>query len=112
MILAMGKRSRNRKVTDYETRFRCAGGIGILREEVWVNKNGQISRYNLAFILPHLFAADGGRVLGFDNAHGVHERHFMAQVEIVDFADYLTTSRRFYREAEQIRRNYENANFQ
>lgn len=107
----MGKNRREKKITDYETRFRVAGGIGIVREEVWVNPEGRITRYNLALILPHLFAPDRGRVLGFDNAHGAHERHFMATVETVDFIDYLTTSQRFFREAEQIRRTYENADF-
>ena len=62
-----------RKETDHVTRFRCAGGIGILREEVWVNARGEVVRYNLAFLLPHLFKKDHGRVLGYDNAHGVHE---------------------------------------
>jgi len=30
----MASNARLRKDTDYETRFRCSGGIGILREEV------------------------------------------------------------------------------
>ena len=106
-----GRRGRPRKITDYETRFRCGGGIGVLREEVWVDDNDEISRYNLALILSHLFAADKGRVLGFDNAHGVHERHFMGQVEACDFTDYATIAARFFREAVEIRRRYEDQGF-
>jgi hypothetical protein len=30
----MGRTKRRRKDTDYETWFWCAGGVGILREEV------------------------------------------------------------------------------
>jgi hypothetical protein len=104
----MSRRGRLRKGTDYETRFRCAGGIGILREEVWVNEKGDIVRYNLAFLLPHRFSADKGRVLGFDNAHGAHERHYMGEVKPVKFRGYLATAKRFYREAEVLRRSYEN----
>ena len=103
----MGGRARLRKETDYETRFRCAGGIGILREEVWVSDRGDVAEYNLALIVPHLSSVDHGRVLGFDNAHGVHERHFMGEVSGVQFHGYLATAKRFYREAEALRRSYE-----
>jgi hypothetical protein len=100
-----------RKETDYETRFRCAGGVAILREEVWVDNEGNIVRYNLALLLPHLFRADRGRVLGYDNAHGVHERHFMGSVTPVRFRSYIATAQRFYREAANIRRRYEDEGF-
>ena len=103
----MGKAKRPRKVTDYETEFTCAGGPGILREEVWMNESALVVRYNLAFLLPHLFYRDNGRVLGFDNAHGRHERHFMGKVEIVEYEGFPFTSRRFYLEVEAIRRSYE-----
>ncbi len=104
----MGKHARLQKITDYETYFRCAGGVGILREEVWLNSHGEVARYNLAFLLPHRSRMDHGRILGFDNAHGVHERHFLGQVEIVEFQGYLETARRFYREVDALRRSYEN----
>ena len=108
----MGRRGpRKRKITDYETRFRCGDGVGVLREEVWVDDNGKVSRFNLALILPHLFARDKGRVLGFDNAHGVYERHIMGKVETFAFIDYRTTAERFYREAVAIRRRYEDQGF-
>ncbi|HEV2619777.1 MAG TPA: hypothetical protein VGU23_07550 [Acidobacteriaceae bacterium] len=103
----MGREAGLRKETDYETRFRCAGGIGILREEVWTDGKGNVVRYNLALLLPHVSKVDNGRVLGFDNAHGIHERHFEGEVRTVPFKGYLATARRFYREAEAIRRSYE-----
>ena len=103
----MDSKARLRKETDYETRFRCAGGIGILREEVWVDISGKVIQYNLAFILPHVSAIDKGRLLSFDNAHGVHERHFMGTVRAINFKGYLATAGRFYREAEALRRSYE-----
>jgi hypothetical protein len=103
----MGRRTRLRKDTDDEARFRCAGGIGILREEVWVNEKSEVVRYNLAFLMPHLFMADNGRILGFDNAHGIHERHFMGEVQRVDFKSYSATANRFYREVVALRKSYE-----
>jgi len=100
----MRNRSGLRKVTDDETGFRCAGGVGILREEVWVNGKDEVVRYNLAFVLPHVLSADNGRMLGFDNAHGIHERHFMGDVEPVEFTNYEATANRFYHEVETLRR--------
>jgi hypothetical protein len=103
----VGRRVHLRKKTDYETSFPCAGGIGIIREEVWVDGKGDVGRYNLAFLLPHLSRVDNGRVLGFDNAHGTHERHYMGQANPIRFKDYLATANRFYREVEALRRSYE-----
>lgn len=72
-----GRKFRLRKDTGDEAGFWCAGGIGILREEVWVNAGENVVRYNLAFLLPHVSRVDNGRILGYDNAHAVHERHLM-----------------------------------
>ncbi len=76
-------------------------------EEVWVDEKDLVLRYNLAFLLPHRLGTDNGRVLGFDNAHGVHERHYMGDVRPVLFTDYAATAKRFYREVRALRRNYE-----
>jgi hypothetical protein len=103
----MGRRDRLLKDTDDEARFRCGGGVGILREEVWVNEKGDVVQYNLAFLMPHLTKTDNGRVLGYDNAHGRHERHFMGQASEVEFKSYSATAKGFYREAEALRRSYE-----
>jgi hypothetical protein len=54
-----------------------------------------------------VFSVDNGRVLGFDNAHGNHERHYMGEVTLVPFTGYLETMSLFYREAEALRRSYE-----
>jgi hypothetical protein len=87
--------------------FGAPGGSAFLREEVWVNVEGEVVRYNLAFLLPHITRVDKGRILGFDNAHGVHERHSNGDVRPVQFRGYLATAKRFYREVEAIRRSYE-----
>ena len=72
-----------------------------------MNAKNQVVKYNLAFLLPHLFAKDNGRILGYDNTHGIHERHYQGSVEEVPFKNYLSTAARFYKEAASIRSNYE-----
>jgi hypothetical protein len=103
----LGRKTRLIKDADYETFFQCAGGLGILREEVWVDEAGDVVRYNLAFVVPHLIGTDHGRVLGYDNAHGLHERHFMGKVEVVEFVAFPNTADRFYREVQALRRSYD-----
>lgn len=62
--------------------------MGILKEEVWVNEENEVVKYSLAYINHAICSEDNGRVLGYDNAHGEHERHQMGKVEVVPFTTY------------------------
>lgn len=76
-------------------------GGGLLSYEVWgFREKGRtvVTRYNLAYINDEIFQGDNGRVLGFDNAHGHHHRHFMGGVEAVEFVSYEATLERFQQE--------------
>ena len=76
-------------------------GGGLLSYEVWGYKErGKtvVTRYNLAYINHAMFRADNGRVLGFDNAHGYHHRHYMGKVEAIEFKSYEATLERFQQE--------------
>ena len=85
----MGGRRRDLiKVIDDLTRVRCTSSMGTIREEVWQDDTGEVAKYNLAFINPILQRDDNGRVLGYDNAHGRHERHFKGEVEEIRFPGY------------------------
>lgn len=92
------------KVVDEEFVVRCrSGSVGVFREEVFQNARGAVVKYNLAFIHFGLCQADNGRVLGYDNAHGSHERHWMGSSEIVAWRDYATIFNRFMRELEELK---------
>jgi hypothetical protein len=67
----------------------------MLRIEIWVDDDGVITRYNLSYINPLWYPHDNGRVLGYDNAHGRHHRHFMGKVSTVNFRDFAQLERRF-----------------
>ncbi len=74
---------------------------GLLSYEVWgYQERGKtiVTRYNLAYINHTIHRGDNGRVLGFDNAHGYHHRHFMGKVEAVEFESFETTQDRFQQE--------------
>jgi hypothetical protein len=49
-----------------------------------------------------IFAKDNGRVLGYDNSHGYHHRHFMGVVEAVDFSTYEAQADRFFKEVHEL----------
>lgn len=83
------------KIQDVSTRLSSKHGNGVLRREVWVDDKGKVVRYNLAYINHDIFQSDNGRVLGFDNAHGYHHRHFKGTVEAVDFVCFEDIEARF-----------------
>lgn len=83
----------------FELKLKSGGGL--LSYEVWGYwEKGKIvvTRYNLAYINHAIYGGDNGRVLGFDNAHDYHHRHFMGKVEAVEFESYESTLERFQRE--------------
>lgn len=80
-------------------------GGGILSYEVWGYKAGEktvVTRYNLAYINPFIHAGDNGRVLGYDNAHGEHHRHFMGRMELVGCKNFEDAYARFQAEWPRI----------
>ena len=73
-------------------------GNGMLKYSVRVDNKGKIARYSLTYINPHLCNIDNGRVLGFDNSHGYHHRHYMGQEEKISFNSYEDIAKRFEKE--------------
>lgn len=83
------------KVQDISSRLSNKQGNGILRREVWMDGKGKVTRYNLAYVNHDVFQGDNGRVLGYDNAHGFHHRHFMGTVQAVEFISFEDIEDRF-----------------
>ncbi len=63
-----------------------------------MDETGNITRYNLAYINHRLYAKDNGRVVGYDNAHGFHHRHFMGSTEPVDLEKFSDIEESFIRD--------------
>jgi len=76
-----------------------------LKEEVWRNQDGQVIKYSLAYINPAICGADNGRVLGYDNSHDHHHRHFMGKQQPFEFAGYEALAKRFYHEVRELWRS-------
>jgi hypothetical protein len=93
-----------RKVVDEVTLVSCASGPGIIRAEVWEDDTGKVVRYNLSFINHFLYPRDNGRVLGYDNAHGTHHRHYFGKVESISVEDFDKVEALFHAEVRKLRR--------
>ena len=65
-------------------------------------RRGQGSEVQSAYINPRLCPADHGRVLGYDNTHDYHHRHFMGKVEEIEFRGYEAIMNRFEQEVRQL----------
>lgn len=74
----------------------------MLRREIWLGANGEVTRYNLAYINFLLHAKDNGRVLGYDNAHASHHKHFMGAVTVVNLKSFEEIENRFQADWEAI----------
>ena len=73
----------------------------VLKEQVWF-EDGQVVAYSLAYINLRCCPVDNGRVLGYDNSHDYHHRHFMGKVEEVDFTTYAALAERFIQEVHDL----------
>ncbi len=91
------------KFIDESSPISKKNGGGVLRTTAWKDKDGNIVKYNISYINPSICAADNGRVLGYDNSHGYHHRHYWGEiVEINDFVSFENLVKRFMQEIQEF----------
>lgn len=61
-----------------------------------------MAKYSLAYINPRICGVDNGRVLGYDNSHAYHHRHYMGEIEEINFPGYEALVNRFQKEVENL----------
>jgi hypothetical protein len=83
------------KVFDDSWPLSLKNGNGVLRREVWVDERERVVRYNLAYINHSIYRDDNGRVVGYDNAHGHHHRHYMGVITPVKFSSFEDIEEKF-----------------
>jgi hypothetical protein len=97
---------RRRNGQRYEIIEAYLGGkrkLPLLKEEVWRDEAGTVTRYSLAYIDPERFAGDNGRVLGYDNAHGRHHKHFCGEQTELMFHGFDRLLKQFEDEVRGLR---------
>ena len=103
----MGVRRKNkikfRKVVSEQFPINPKRGGGIIKIEVWENEEGEVVKYSLTYINHMIFSGDNGRVLGYDNAHNFHHKHYFGEIsEVDDFTSYQELVERFEREIKEF----------
>ena len=76
------------------------GGV-VVRIQTDYSRGGRLFRYSPALIDTHRTGLDGGRVLGYDNAHGHHHRHCDGKIETIEFESYESIEKRFESEVRE-----------
>jgi hypothetical protein len=76
------------KIVDETHEISRRRGNGKLRREIWVDANGKVVRFNLAFINRGIHRGDNGRVLGYDSQHGVWHRHHLGEISPVETTSF------------------------
>lgn len=78
-------------------------GGGLVKMEAWEDAQGNLVKYNLAYINPAIGADDNGRVLGYDNAHNYHHQHYLGNIyPVEDFSTYEEIVNRFETELKEF----------
>ncbi len=77
-------------------------GNGILRYYITTDRKGNLLRYSIAYINHKIFAGDNGRVIGYDNDHGYHHRHYFGKVEPIQFSSHEGVIDKFEQEWREI----------
>lgn len=98
----MSKKVRSAKTTSIEVhRLKGKRKGATLKEQIWF-EDGQVIAYSLAYVNLRVFPRDNGRVLGYDNSHGYHHRHFMGKVEPIEFTSYEALAECFIEEVHEL----------
>lgn len=96
--------SRLVKIVDETHEISRRRGNGKLRRELWVDANGKVVRFNLAFINRDIHRGDNGRVLGYDSQHGIWHRHHLGDVSPVESRSFEEIEARFESEVQSYLR--------
>lgn len=98
---SIGKKNYCKLVNEIYNLPKRHGG-GTIKMELWADDNGNMVKYSLAYINFEIFSGDNGRVLGYDNAHNYHHKHYKGEVSPVeDFTTYQNLVMRFEQELKE-----------
>jgi hypothetical protein len=77
-------------------------GGGIIKFEAWEYED-KIVKYNMVYINKAVFPKDNGRVIGYDNSHDFHHKHYFGEImRVDDFTNYEDLVLRFKTEIKEF----------
>jgi hypothetical protein len=90
---------RTTRIEEHRLKGKRKGAL--LKEQIWFEE-GNVVACSLAYINLKQCPLDNGRVLGHDDSHGYHHRHFMGRVQAVEFSTCAALAERFIREVHEL----------
>lgn len=90
------------KVIDEKFIVPKSNGGGLIKFEAWEFEE-TVVKYSMVYINRLLFCDDNGRVLGYDNAHDYHHKHYLGDIyKVDDFVSYQDLVQRFRKELKEF----------
>jgi len=78
-------------------------GGGIIKIDAWINEQGEVVKYSMAYINHLIFSEDNGRVIGYDNTHSFHHKHYLGAIsEVENFISYQKLVEQFEKEIKEF----------
>lgn len=103
MVKRQRTKSKFKKIVSEQYPISPQRGGGLVKIEVWINPKREVVKYSMAYINPLIYGGDNGRVLGYDNTHNFHHKHYFGEIsEIVDFVTYENLLERFENELKEF----------
>ena len=91
----MPKKKKYNKVIDEKFIVPSKNGGGLIKFEAWEYMD-EVVKYNMVYINKTIFPNDNGRVMGYDNSHNFHHKHYFGEIyELDDFVSYQELVQRF-----------------
>lgn len=99
----MAGKLKFKKVVAEQFPIKPKRGGGIVKIDAWENNQRKVVKYSMAYINHQIFAEDNGRVLGYDNTHNYHHRHYFGEIsEVENFTSYQELVERFEKEIREF----------
>ena len=103
MVKRKNRKTKFQKVVSEQFPVNPNRGGGILKIEAWENEKDEIIKYSMAYINHLIFSGDNGRVLGYDNTHDFHHKHYCGEIsEVSNFTTYQNLVDRFKKEIKEF----------
>ena len=98
----MAKKNNYLKVVNEQYVLPQNLGSGFIKIEAW-ELNKEIVKYSMVYINKSIYPNDNGRVLGYDNAHNFHHKHYFGEIfELDDFINYQDLVTRFQNDIKEF----------
>ena len=98
-----GHKTKFKKVVVEQFPVHPKRGGGIVKIDAWENEHGEVVKYSMAYINHLISSEDNGRVIGYDNTHNFHHKHYFGEIfEVENFTSYQELVERFEKEIKEF----------